>query len=110
MTTEDIAVRVAEIVSAVMNLSAAVHDEGALQTIDPGELRAELLSIADELTWLGAIVASGSTVGISWPQNARERIERFRAALTAWDAAGPPTVDVVTASRDCLAIIQPSTG
>lgn len=107
MSTEETALRLAEIVSAVMNLNALVHDEATLASIDPAELRSEFLSLADELIWLGSVVASGTTAGISWPSDAGQRIERLRALARGWDSAGPPPAEVVSAAQECLAIVQP---
>lgn len=108
MSVEETAIRMAEILSTVMNLSAVLHDELALRVTDPSGLRAELLSVGNEMTWLASVVAGGSTAGIAWPGDAQERIERLRAVAGAWDPVGPPSLEVISAALSCLGILQPA--
>jgi hypothetical protein len=66
-----------------------VRDESALEESDPAELRAALLRVVDEMTWVGSIRGLTISEGIAWPPDAEERIKRLRAALAAWSPAGP---------------------
>src|SRR4051812_19375691 len=107
MSTEKAAIRAAELLSMVMNLTAILHHESALGASDPAELRSSLLWIADEMSWLASDVVRGSTAGVSWPTDAQERIEHLRAVAGAWDPVGPPPPQVLDTARDCLGILQP---
>jgi hypothetical protein len=106
MSTEDAAIRLATVLSTVMNVMAILHNPPALQASDPVELRSTFLWIADEMSWIASV--RGTMAGLSWPSDAQERIERFRAAASAWDPAGPPPPDVLDSARHCLGILQPS--
>ena len=104
---EEIATRMATVLSTVVNMAAALRDELALRARDPVELRSTLLWIADEMGWVASVVARGSTAGMSWPSDSRERIDRLRATAGAWDPVSPPSAEVLDAARRCLAILQP---
>jgi hypothetical protein len=107
VSTEDVAVRMATLVTTVMNVAGTLGDDALLQRCEPAELRSTLLEIADEMAWLGSGVAAGEVGGVTWPEDAAERIERLRSAATAWSPAGPPPVEVREAARRCLGILQP---
>jgi hypothetical protein len=106
--TEESAIRLAEIMCDVMNMTPILHSELALHESDPIELRSALLQIADGMTWVASAVTHGRTAGITWPPDAKERIERLRAALDAWDPAHPPPPSALDAARSCLQILQPT--
>ena len=108
MPPEDRARRLAEVLCDVMNIAAIVRDETALEESDPAELRAALLRLVDEMTWVGSIRGLNISEGIAWPPDAEERIERLRAALTAWSPAGPLPPSVLEAARQGLVILRPS--
>ena len=108
LSTEESASRLAEFLCDVMNMTAILHNEPALQASDPVELRSALGQIVEGLTWVASVVADGRTAGISWPPDAEERIERLRGALGAWDPVHPPSSRVLDAARSCLRILQPA--
>jgi hypothetical protein len=108
MSTEDTAIRLATVLSTVMNVMAVLHNEPALQASDPVELRSTLLWIVDEMAWVASVHARGTTAGLSWPSDAQERIERLRTVASAWEPVGSPPSEVLDTARDCLAILQPS--
>jgi hypothetical protein len=107
MSEEEAAIRMATVLSTVMNVAAILHNEPVLTASDPSELRSTLLWIVDELSWLESVVAGGATAGISWPSNGKERIERLRAAASAWAPVGSPPPEVREAARNCIAMVQP---
>lgn len=107
MSPEDRARQVAEALCDVMNLAAILHDESTLAASDPAELRAALLRAVDQMTWLGSI---DGLEGIPWPPDAEERIERLRAAVTAWNPAAPLPPSVLEAARPGLVILPPPDG
>lgn len=106
MPIEDTARRMAELLSDVMNITAIVHDELALKATDPAELRAALVRIVEEMTWLAPVVARGSIAGITWPPDGQTRVEALRAAADAWNPIHPPPPGVLSAAQDCLSIVQ----
>lgn len=69
ITTEDpttnIAARVAELLSAVMNLQALLSTKNLLDAADPADLRSALLHVADEIRWLIPIADEGVVHGLS---------------------------------------------
>ena len=108
MSPQESAVRLANAICDVMNMTAILHNEPVLQASDPVELRSALLQIVDEMTWVASDVADGRTAGITWSPDAQERIEHLRAALDAWEPVHPPPPSVLDAARDCLVILQPT--
>jgi hypothetical protein len=109
MSTEEpgeTAVRIATLLSAVMNVAAILDNDPALHATDRGELRSTLLWTADELKWVGTI--AGSVAGLSWPSDGQDRIERLRILVGAWDPVAPPPPEVLEAVRWCLGMLQPS--
>jgi len=108
LSTQETASRLAEFLCDVMNMTAILHNEPALQASDPVELRSALGQIVEGMTWVASAVADGRTAGISWPPDAEERIERLRGALGAWDPVHPPSSGVLDAARSCLRILQPA--
>jgi hypothetical protein len=62
------------------------------------------------MEWLGVVVASRLTAGISWPSDALDRVERLRATAGAWDPVAPASPDVLNAALDCIRILQPGAG
>jgi hypothetical protein len=108
-STEDLARRIAAILTAAMNLTAILDNAPILQATDPVELRSALSEIADEITWLASVIARGSIEGLaSWPPDADARLERLRDALGAWNPANPPPPEVLEAARECLKMLQPT--
>jgi hypothetical protein len=105
MSTEDAAIRMATVLSTVMNVMAILHNEPALQASDPVEMRSTFLWIVDEMSWIASV--RGTMAGLSWPSDADERIERLRTVASAWDPAGPVPLDVLDSARHCLGILQP---
>ena len=105
MSAEDAAIRIATVLSTMMNVMTILHNRPALQASDPGELRSTLLWIVDEMTWIASVRAT--MAGLSWPSDAQERIERLRTAARAWDPARPLPPDVLDSARHCLGILQP---
>jgi len=83
------------------------RERGDAEPADPVELRSRLLEIADEMTWVGSVVARGVTAGISWPEDAAERIGHLCTVASAWDPVGLPSAEVQNAARRCLGILQP---
>lgn len=108
MSAEDAAIRIATLLSTVMNVGVILQDENALRASAPVELRATLLWIVDEMCWLASSVTRGSMAGISWPADAQARIERLRTVAESWDPVDPPPAEVTSRARDCLGILQPS--
>jgi hypothetical protein len=104
---EETAVRIATLLSNAMNLAAILDNASVLETIDLGELRSTLLSIADELTWVGTVAEAVD--GLVWAADAEQRIERLRAAATAWELTGAPPAAVLDAARACCALLRSST-
>jgi hypothetical protein len=100
------AVRIATLLSAVMNVAAILDSDPGLHATDRGELRSTLLWAADELEWVGTI--AGSVAGLSWPSDGQDRIERLRTLAGAWDPIAPPPPGVLEAARGCLGMLQPS--
>jgi hypothetical protein len=108
--TKDPAVQIAEVVSNGMNLGALLDNTDALEAMPRDELRAALLSLADDLERLGSELGRGHVAGLAWPLDANERIACLRSAASAWDPALPVPGEVVVAARGCVAIInQPGT-
>jgi hypothetical protein len=107
MSTEDVEVRLATLMTTVMNIAGMLADEALLHRCEPTELRSTLLEVADEMVWLGSRVAAGKVGGVTWPEDAEERIERLRFAAAAWGPAGLPPAEVREAARRCLGILQP---
>jgi hypothetical protein len=105
--TEDAAVRVATLLSTVMNVVGVLDNAPVLQATDQGELRSTLLWIADEMGWTETI--AGSLGGLSLPLDARDRIECLRSAAGGWDPLTPPPSALLDAARECLGMLQPST-
>lgn len=105
---KDLARRVAGVLCDVMNMAAVLHNESILESSDPAELRASLLSTIDGMTWIGSMNSPGVFEGLTWPPDAEERIERFRAAVTAWNPAEPLPPSVLEAARQGLVILSPS--
>jgi hypothetical protein len=105
MSPDDRARQVAEVLCDVMNIAAVLHDESTLAASDPAELRAALLRAVDQMTRLGSI---DGLEGITWPPDAEARLERLRAAVTAWNPAGPLPPSVLEAARQGLVILSPS--
>lgn len=108
LSTEEHAIRLAEVLCDVMNVTAILHNESALPASDPVELRSALLQIVEGMTWVASRVAKGMTAGIWWPPDADQRIERLRAALGTWDPTHPPPAGLLQTARDCLKILQPT--
>ena len=108
MSAEEVAIRIATVLSTVMNVTATLHNEPVLQASDPVALRSTFLWIVDEMSWMISVGAPDATSGIAWPSDAQERIERFRAVAGSWDPVGPPPPEVLDTARDCLAILQRS--
>lgn len=108
MLPKDLARRVAEVFCDVMNMAAIVHDESLIESSDPAELRIALLRALDGMTWIGSIGGPGVFEGLTWPPDAEERLERLRAALTAWSPVGPLPPSVLEAARQGLVILRPS--
>ncbi len=104
---EETPVRVATLLSTVMNVAAVLHNFAALQATDQGELRSTLLWVADEMIWVGTI--AGSMDGLSWPSDAQDRIEHLRTVASAWDPVTPPPSGLLDSARECLGMLQPST-
>jgi hypothetical protein len=107
MSTNDSAVRLATLMTTVMNLAPLLVDEAAGGGCDPADLRTTLLEVAEEMDWVGSLVGKGMAGGIQWPADASQRIERLRAVAAAWDPLGPLPGDVREAARGCLGILQP---
>jgi hypothetical protein len=105
---EETAVRLATLLSTVMNGVAVLDASSVLQATDHDELRSTLLWIADEMGWVGTIV--GSMGGLSWPSDAQDRIERLRNVAGGWAPSTPPPSNLLDTARRCLAMLQPSTG
>jgi hypothetical protein len=108
-TPEEIAVRVATLLSTVMNTTAILHDSALLLASDPADLRATLLWIVEELRWLGPMVSSGSVAEISWPADTEAKLDRLSVAVTGWDTRHPLTQETFDSAVACLAILQPTT-
>jgi hypothetical protein len=105
---DEAAIRAAELLSMVMNLTAVLHHAPALEASDPAELRSSLLWVVDEMTWLASQVVRGLIGGVSWPPDAQQRIEHLRDVAGAWDPVDPPPPEVLDAARGCLGILQPT--
>ncbi len=103
---EETAVRIATVLSTVMNVASILDNDPALDRIDRGELRSALLWTAAELGWVGTI--AGSIGGLSWPSDAQDRIERLRRLADPWDPVAPPPPEMLEAARACLGLLQPS--
>jgi hypothetical protein len=102
---EETAVRVATLLSTVMNVAAILANAPLLQATDGAELRSTLLGIADEMEWVGTI--AGSIAGLSWPSDAQDRIDLLRAVTGAWNPASPPPPDMLDVARACVGLFQP---
>jgi hypothetical protein len=99
------AVRIATLLSTVMNVTAILVNDPTLQTTSHNDIRSTLLETVDEFDWLGTV--AGTIGGLSWPSDAQSRIDRLRAATTAWDPAVAPPQEVLDAARDCFGMIHP---
>ena len=104
-SAEDVALRIAALLPAIMNLSSTLDNEPELVAIDPVELRSTLLWVVDEMCWLASV--REMIAGLSWPSDAQARIDRLRAAASVWAAASPVPRDILDTTRQCLEILHP---
>lgn len=105
MSAEDSAVRVATLLSAVMNVAAVLNHEPALLAEEPTKLRSTLLWIADEMSWIVADVAGAGKSSLTLPSDASERIDRLRKVASGWVPVDSPPPEVVGSARSCLGIL-----
>ena len=108
MTTEDTAVRLATVLSTAMNVAALLNNEALRLTSNNADLRSTLLWLVEEMSWIRSDVAPEASSTISWPSDGQERIDRLRAVAGAWDPVGPPSSEVLSCARACIAILVPS--
>lgn len=99
--------RVAELLSAVMNLQALLSAKDLLDAADPSDLRSALLHVADEIRWLIPIADEGVVHGLSLPADMQTRLDRLCDALLAWPSEKDLGADILDFARDVLDVFSP---
>jgi hypothetical protein len=91
-TNEEIATRIAKLVSGAMNCVALVRTDLDLQSPEGTAFMHSLLHLLDEMDWLDSALAHGLRVdGIVWPTDAKARNTQLRRAAQQWDMGPIPT-------------------
>jgi hypothetical protein len=99
---EESAVRMAMLLSTVMNMAAILANDPTLHSTDRSEFRSTLLWIANELNWARTIPGS-----VVWPSDAEDRITLLRDLADPWDPVVAPSAEMLSAAHNCLGMLQP---